>query len=55
MKWSAASGRSGGGKAVAIQADVSEEAEEVAEAVLWLASGKSSYSTGIFIDVTGGR
>lgn len=30
-------------------------AEEVAEAILWLASGKSSYSTGIFIDVTGGR
>lgn len=30
-------------------------AEEVAEAILWLASEKSSYSTGIFIDVTGGR
>lgn len=30
-------------------------AEEVAEAILWLASDKSSYSTGIFIDVTGGR
>lgn len=29
--------------------------EEVAEAILWLASDKSSYSTGIFIDVTGGR
>lgn len=28
---------------------------EVAEAILWLASDKSSYSTGIFIDVTGGR
>lgn len=31
------------------------QAEEVAEAILWLASDKSSYSTGIFIDVTGGR
>lgn len=30
-------------------------AEEVAEAILWLASDKSSYSTGSFIDVTGGR
>lgn len=30
-------------------------ASEVAEAVLWLASDQSSYSTGIFIDVTGGR
>jgi len=30
-------------------------ASEVAEAILWLASEKSSYSTGIFIDVTGGR
>lgn len=29
-------------------------AEEVAEAILWLASGKSSYSTGIFLDVAGG-
>lgn len=29
--------------------------EEVAEAILWLASEKSSYSTGIFLDVTGGR
>jgi NAD(P)-dependent dehydrogenase (short-subunit alcohol dehydrogenase family) len=29
--------------------------EEVAEAILWLASEKSSYSTGTFIDVTGGR
>ena len=28
---------------------------EVAEAILWLASEKASYSTGIFIDVTGGR
>lgn len=30
-------------------------AREVAEAVLWLASESSSYSTGIFIDVAGGR
>ncbi|WP_290796479.1 SDR family oxidoreductase [Flavihumibacter sp. UBA7668] len=30
-------------------------AEEVAEAIIWLASEKSSYSTGIFVDVTGGR
>lgn len=30
-------------------------AKEVAEAILWLATEKSSYSTGIFIDVTGGR
>lgn len=30
-------------------------AEEVAEAIVWLASEKSSYSTGTFIDVTGGR
>ncbi len=30
-------------------------ADEVAEAILWLASDKSSYSTGIFIDVGGGR
>jgi len=29
--------------------------KEVAEAILWLASDKSSYSTGIFIDVTGGK
>lgn len=28
---------------------------EVAEAILWLASDKSSYSTGTFIDVTGGK
>ncbi|WP_256013979.1 SDR family oxidoreductase [Desertivirga xinjiangensis] len=28
---------------------------EVAEAILWLASEKSSYSTGTFIDVTGGK
>ncbi len=30
-------------------------ANEVAEAILWLASDKSSYSTGTFIDVTGGK
>lgn len=30
-------------------------ASEVAEAILWLASDRSSYSTGTFIDVTGGR
>lgn len=30
-------------------------AREVAEAILWLASERSSYSTGTFIDVTGGR
>lgn len=30
-------------------------AKEVAEAILWLASEKSSFSTGTFIDVTGGR
>ena len=30
-------------------------AKEVAEAILWLASEKSSYSTGTFIDVTGGK
>jgi NAD(P)-dependent dehydrogenase (short-subunit alcohol dehydrogenase family) len=29
--------------------------EEVAEAILWLASEKSSYVTGTFIDVTAGR
>jgi len=29
--------------------------EEVAQAILWLASGKASYSTGTFIDVSGGR
>src|SRR3954468_24262379 len=29
--------------------------EEVAQAILWLMSPESSYSTGIFIDVTGGR
>lgn len=30
-------------------------AEEVAEAILWLASDKASYTTGCFIDVGGGR
>jgi len=30
------------------------QAEEVAEAIYWLASDKSSYSTGAFLDVTGG-
>ncbi len=29
--------------------------EEVAQAILWLSSGKASYSTGTFIDVSGGR
>jgi NAD(P)-dependent dehydrogenase (short-subunit alcohol dehydrogenase family) len=31
------------------------EAVEVARAILWLLSGESSYSTGTFIDVSGGR
>jgi len=30
-------------------------AEEVAEAIVWLLSGASSYVTGSFIDVAGGR
>jgi NAD(P)-dependent dehydrogenase (short-subunit alcohol dehydrogenase family) len=30
-------------------------AEEVAEAIVWLLSDQASYSTGTFIDVTGGR
>ena len=30
-------------------------AEEVAEAILWLASDQSSYTTGAFVDVAGGR
>jgi len=29
--------------------------EEVARAILWLASSEASYSTGTFIDVSGGR
>jgi len=29
--------------------------EEVAEAILWLASDASAYCTGTFIDVSGGR
>jgi NAD(P)-dependent dehydrogenase (short-subunit alcohol dehydrogenase family) len=29
--------------------------EEVAHAILWLLSGEASYSTGTFIDVSGGR
>ena len=31
------------------------EPEEVARAILWLASDEASYSTGAFIDVSGGR
>jgi len=31
------------------------EAEEVARAILWLLSDQASYTTGTFIDVTGGR
>ena len=31
------------------------EAEEVARAILWLLSDEASYSTGAFIDVSGGR
>ncbi len=31
------------------------EAEEVARAILFLASDESSYSTGSFVDVSGGR
>lgn len=31
------------------------EAEEVAEAILWLASGKASYTSGALLDVSGGR
>jgi NAD(P)-dependent dehydrogenase (short-subunit alcohol dehydrogenase family) len=30
-------------------------AEEVARAILWLLSDESSYTTGAFIDVTGGK
>jgi NAD(P)-dependent dehydrogenase (short-subunit alcohol dehydrogenase family) len=31
------------------------EAEEVASAILWLLSGEASYTTGAFIEVSGGR
>ncbi len=31
------------------------QAKEVAEAILWLASEKSSYCTGTFIDISGGK
>ena len=31
------------------------EAAEIARAILWLASGESSYCTGTFLDVSGGR
>jgi NAD(P)-dependent dehydrogenase (short-subunit alcohol dehydrogenase family) len=31
------------------------QAEEVAEAILWLASEQSSYVTGTNVEVTGGR
>ncbi|WP_019342793.1 SDR family oxidoreductase [Stutzerimonas stutzeri] len=31
------------------------EANEVAEAILWLASGKASYTNGALLDVSGGR
>ena len=31
------------------------KAEEVASAILWLLSDESSYITGSFIDVSGGR
>ena len=31
------------------------EPDEVARAILWLLSDESSYSTGAFIDVSGGR
>ncbi|MCY1560709.1 putative oxidoreductase YgfF [compost metagenome] len=31
------------------------EPEEVARAILWLASDEASYTTGGFIDVSGGR
>ena len=30
-------------------------ADEVAQAVLWLLSDKASYTTGSFVDVSGGR
>ena len=31
------------------------EAAEVARAILWLTSGESSYTTGSFVEVAGGR
>ena len=31
------------------------QAEEVARAILWLLSEEASYSTGTFLDVTGGK
>jgi len=31
------------------------EAIEVARAIVWLLSGESSYTTGSFVDVSGGR
>ena len=31
------------------------EAAEIARAILWLASQESSYCTGSFVDVSGGR
>jgi NAD(P)-dependent dehydrogenase (short-subunit alcohol dehydrogenase family) len=31
------------------------QAEEVARAILWLLSDEASYSTGTFVDVTGGK
>ena len=30
-------------------------ADEVAQAILWLLSDEASYTTGAFIDVTGGK
>jgi NAD(P)-dependent dehydrogenase (short-subunit alcohol dehydrogenase family) len=45
--------RAGGGTAISAQGDVSRE--EVARAILWLLSPEASYSTGTFIDVSGGR
>jgi NAD(P)-dependent dehydrogenase (short-subunit alcohol dehydrogenase family) len=30
-------------------------ADEVANAILWMLSGEASFTTGAFIDVTGGR
>jgi NAD(P)-dependent dehydrogenase (short-subunit alcohol dehydrogenase family) len=31
------------------------EAEEIANAILWLASDEASYTTGALLDVSGGR